>query len=239
MTQRSAADYLMRAVLDDAFRELTLADPDRAMADYDLSEDEKSILRSRDDRLLGLLGGSMAAENANAEHPASTEITDSRTPSRPTLPAVELLLRLTPHTEPSTDSAQQVSYAASLHPWPLPTTVERDEGEPSTDSESSPNGASSEMTWLLRLTPTVIQSEEAGLRVSYSAAMHPIDLTAAQAPVASRESVPPTLRSPWKHDVESSAVKTAAHEVLASPKDKRYDKLLALIDVMQSGDDRG
>jgi len=226
-------------VLDDDFRELTLVDPYRAMADYDLSEDEKQVLRSRDDRLLDLLGGSIATDKAHQESPTSSKPASAQTSSRPTLPPVELLLRLTPHTTQSTDGVPQLSYAASLHPWPLHEDGEPKEGGQRTDGESSLQAAPSEIAWLIRITPAVIGPEASGLRVAYSAAIFPVDLTTAHSQPTSYEMVPPVLRSPWRHDVDSPAVKTAAQEVLASPKDKRHQKLLALIGAMQPGDDRG
>ena len=239
MTQGSATDYLIRAALDGSFRELALAEPDRAMAEYDLTEDEKDILRNRDERLLELLGGSIEMVKASAESPQSTEIAAAPGSSRSTLPPVELLLRLAPQTTQSADGMPQVSYAASLHPWPLPEDAKQNEVEQGTNGESPRTYAASELAWLIRMTPTVMGSEAAGLRVAYSAAMHPVDLSTAHSQSASDRMVPPALRSPWRHDVESSAVKTAAQEVLASPKDARCEKLRALIAAMQAGDDRG
>ena len=43
MKRGSAADFLVRTVLDGAFRELAIANPQRAFEGYELSEEEKDI----------------------------------------------------------------------------------------------------------------------------------------------------------------------------------------------------
>jgi len=45
MKRGSAADLLIRAVLAEAFRELALANPERAFEGFDLSEEEEEFRR--------------------------------------------------------------------------------------------------------------------------------------------------------------------------------------------------
>ncbi|MCP4249640.1 MAG: hypothetical protein GY778_21580, partial [bacterium] len=47
MKGKSTADFLIRVVLDDAFRELALDDPQRAFEGYDLSPAQRELLSSR------------------------------------------------------------------------------------------------------------------------------------------------------------------------------------------------
>src|SRR5687767_7854437 len=47
---------LERAVLDLDFRSQLRTDPDAAFAGYELTEEDRDILRTTDDRMLGLLG---------------------------------------------------------------------------------------------------------------------------------------------------------------------------------------
>jgi hypothetical protein len=48
MSQKDVQNLIGRAVMDRAFRELLFSDPDKAFAGYDLTEQEKTILRNLD-----------------------------------------------------------------------------------------------------------------------------------------------------------------------------------------------
>ena len=57
--------------------------------------------------------------------------------------------------------------------------------------------------------------------------------------ISVRESTQALGNPPWNHHVESSAAKTAARAVQAAEPDRRYEKLLELVDALQTGDARG
>ena len=118
MTRGSAADFLIRTVLDEQFRELAVADPHRAFEGYDLSDREREILLARDGRLLGLLGQAMGQDEPSVEPPDGDVGAATSASPTPGLPEVKLLLRLTPFVAQDPESGQKVSYEASLHPWP-------------------------------------------------------------------------------------------------------------------------
>jgi hypothetical protein len=48
MSQDAVQSLIGRAVLDEAFRKLLFSDPDKAFEGYDLTEEEKAILRKLD-----------------------------------------------------------------------------------------------------------------------------------------------------------------------------------------------
>ena len=48
MSQQAVQNLIGRAVMDEAFRELLFGDPDSAFEGYDLTEEEKEILRNLD-----------------------------------------------------------------------------------------------------------------------------------------------------------------------------------------------
>ena len=239
MTRRSAADYLIRAVLDEAFRELAVADPKRAFEGYDLSEEEQEILRSRDGRLLGLLGEAVAHARAFVEHPAEEGSSKTAESPLPSLPEVKLLLRLAPHARQLPDSASEVAYAASLHPWPGD-----DETSPTPNGAHAENGEQTEehhaeIAWIVRITPTVVGPQETGLKVAYSASIHPLAVGTDEKQPSAQGPTQASARSPWSHHLESSAAKAAARAVRAGDASRRYEKLLELIQALQTGDDRG
>ncbi|MHC4236337.1 MAG: hypothetical protein ACYSUQ_14565, partial [Planctomycetota bacterium] len=151
------------------------------------------------------------------------------------LPKVRLLLRLAPQAVDRPDSTPEVAYAASLHPWPGNDEAERADVE--SDEKSAEHKA--ELAWIIQITPTVVGSQEDGLKVAYSASIHPF----VGAKDANQPSSPePTGASPrprCHHQIESSAAKAAAAAVRASNASQRYEKLLELIQALQTGDDRG
>ena len=100
MKPGSLADFLVRTVLDEAFRELARTNPQRAFEGFDLSEDEKEILCARDQRLLGLLGAAVAQENRSGEDRPAEIPSPRGAPTKPSLPEVKLLLRLVPRPAP-------------------------------------------------------------------------------------------------------------------------------------------
>ena len=85
----NAADYLIRAVLDDEFRRLALTSPEQAFAAFALTAEEQDFLRARDERMLALLGAAVrdswssglahfpVREDRSAIEPAAAEPTDT------------------------------------------------------------------------------------------------------------------------------------------------------------------
>ena len=239
MTRGSAADFLIRAVLDEAFRELAIADPQSAFEGYDLNEEEQEILRSRDARLLGLLGEAVGQAKASVEHPERTGGSKTTESSPPSLPEVKLLLRLEPQASQAPDSASGVAYAASLHPWPGDDESKRTDAQSDERTEGHEDGAPPKMAWMVRITPTVVEVLETGLKVAYSAAIHPFTADADVKQPSAQGPTRPSARSPWDHHVESTAAQAAARAVRASGAGQRYEKLLELIHALQTGDEGG
>ncbi len=215
MESQPAADFLIRAVLDEAFRELAIADPERAFEGYDLNADQRDSLRRGDGRVLGL-PGDVAAPQADEQRASPTAA------PVPKLPEVKLLLRLTPQSAQLPDSTAQVRYAATLSAWPG--------DEEAIDAV----GGATDVAWVIRITPTVLEQREGGLNVAYSAAIQPLAVHSAESPPSSQEGA----GSPWNHQVESEAAVIAAQAVRASDADGRYACLLDLIRALQRGDER-
>ncbi|MBL7223157.1 MAG: hypothetical protein ISS72_04830, partial [Candidatus Brocadiae bacterium] len=210
MRRESAADFLIRTVLDEQFRELAVADPHRAFEGYDLSEREREILLARDGRLLGLLGEAIGQDEAPAEPPHSDVGAATSASPTPSLPEVKLLLRLTPFVAQDPQSGTKVSYEASLHPWP-------DDGDPKSGDarrgqKTEPDGdcPPTEIKWMVRVVPTIVGSQESGLVVSYSASIHPVAEDADDVRPSAEAPTPKPASSPWTHHVESSAARAAA-----------------------------
>ena len=239
MKRGSAVDFLIRTVLDEAFRELAIADPQRAFEGYHLSDEEQEILRSRDFRLLGLLGMAAARGQAFVEPPLKRDSSETAASSLPSLPEVRLLLRLVPRATQPPGSGSRIAYAASLRPWPgdhEPKGTDVGSGE---QAEEQNAGTLPEIAWIVRITPTVVGSQEAGLTVAYSASIHPLGVGTDRIDASAQKPTPALASPPWNHHIESSAAKDAARAVRASDASGRYEKLRDLIHALQTGDDRG
>ncbi len=239
MARGAATEFLIRTVLDDAFRELALTDPQRAFEGYDLSEEERDILCSRDGRLLGLLGAAVAHAKAPIEPTAKGESVETAESPLPSLPEVNLLLRLDPRVTQAPDSAPSVGYAASLMPWSGDHERKPTDAESTEQAEDHGDGTPPGVSWIIRITPTVVDSTEAGLKVAYHAAIHPDSANAGEEQSSVEWPTTTSAMSPWLHHVESAAAKAAAQAVRASDPDGRYEKLLELISTLQTGDERG
>ncbi len=238
MTRGSAADFLIRTVLDEAFRELALAEPQRAFEEYDLSAEEKKILSSPDDRLLGLLGAASVRGEAADEHPPKKAVSKPAAAPLPRLPEVKLLLRLAPHAAQLPDSKSRVAYTASLHPWPHDRAPKSTDAESDEQSAGHDDGPPPEIAWIVRIKPTVIDAQETGLKVAYTASIHPLDADTGEEQPSAPGPTPAVASPPWNHHIESSAAQAAARAVLESDARQRYEKLLGLIHALQTGDER-
>jgi len=57
MSQQTVQNIIGRAVMDEAYRNLLFGDPDKAFEGYDLTEEEKTLLRNLDaDEVSGFAG---------------------------------------------------------------------------------------------------------------------------------------------------------------------------------------
>jgi len=224
MTRGSAVDFLIRAVLDETFRDTATADPPRAFEGYDLNDEEREILQNQDERVLALLGQAVTRGEVSVAPSEKRGSSNTKTASPPVLPEVRLLLRLIPHVSQNSAPGSQLAYEASLHPWSGDLAPDAADGKPPA------------IEWIIRITPAVRDAQEAGLSVSYSASIQPFAVGAGKSPALAPESSQARSSSPWNHYVASNAAKTAAQAVRASDASERYEKLLDLINALQTGD---
>ncbi len=234
MKTGSVADFLVRVVLDEAFREQALADPKSALKGFDVSEEEKEILCRRDHRVLGLLGNAVTLQAEGGGHPAQLTPTESDTDTLPELADVKLVLRLAPQA--SKEGA--VSYAASLHPWTDDEKPPQDVGT-AEQAGGAAGTAPGDVAWIIQVVPTVVKSGEDGLTVSYSASIQPFLSGSANDGETGPPMTSATAGAPWNHHLESTAAKHAAKAVAVAEPDQRYQKLLELVHALQTGDDGG
>ena len=231
-------DFLIRTVLDGEFRELALADPDRACEGYALSDEAREVLCSRDERLLNLLSSAFRESWVESTPPStSPQQTPTDLPATQALPDVCLLLSLIPHVVETADDSLHFNYEASLRPWTDPTHGVNDPQPP-----LAPD-ADGRIDFLVRIAPTVISPGLADPKIAYAATIQsPFAAPAAPQQVNPKE---PTIgsvaaseeSSPSKQaDKESRILETLAAAVRQAEPSDRYERLVGLIRFLQTGE---
>jgi hypothetical protein len=213
--------FLVRAVLDEDFRSQAIAEPDRAFADFDLTQAQMQVLRRRDEGMLALLGEALAAPGSDEAQTAGEGQPEKG--NRPVLsfvPEATLLLRILSSAAEAGENKLHVSYGASLHVAPDETDlVEAAAQLPK--SEGLPGTALPDVTMAIHITPEITLSEAGELRVSFSAALQSL---AAQAPAPLRAGA---------GERPSAACRSAVAAIKAAPKEERREKLLDLMATLE------
>ncbi|MDJ0907997.1 MAG: hypothetical protein QNI99_02315 [Woeseiaceae bacterium] len=239
MKKPGIEDLLVRCVLEPELLQQLRKSPESIFDDFDLSERAREILSSPDARLLELLGEAVGGERGQrvdetTEPSESDEVEPGDAPPHNpevrTLPQSRLALRLVPYAQQATDptgDAQQVivNYAGHLDPLPEGAGLHDLQEVPQavTDGQQLPP-----VSVVVSVQPAVWTDQAGNQQITFSvSAQLPQD-----AVEQSSGDVSDVSLSPWRHDVDSPAVKAAADSVQAAEQSDRYQRLRELIDVM-------
>ncbi|MBW1880387.1 MAG: hypothetical protein JRJ84_18675 [Deltaproteobacteria bacterium] len=229
MATDEAGRVLVRYLLDEDFRVQMDAEPEQALSEFDLTDEERAALISRDERVLGLIG---AAVQASPRDPSVAPLPETPgevatvTPTEITLPEVTFYLRLEPRTSRDQAGQLRVQYLTRIYPSPPDTNVPLP-GGPGIPEEDDPELQLPGTTFHIRFAPQVYRKGDA-LDLHYRGSFHTMGQ---EAPPPSRS----TLASPRGHDIETTAVRTAAEAVHAAEPEDRYEAILELISAMKGG----
>jgi len=204
--------FLERVVLDDAFRDLVASEPDQAFEGFDLTDRHKEVLRRQDHELLALLGEALRDEPDAPIPGGPPEQMSESANAVPELKEAQLVVRLKPYAHHDEQGSIQLTYAASLHPWPAP------QAEPGM------------LSFLLRVTPRAVLAKDGQLNISYAAMIQPAPEPGADLPPPGRAAAPSS--SP-NLPVDSPEALRAAEAVRAASPGDRYQRLLELIEAMR------
>ena len=233
--QDGLKEFLIKSVLDTAFRELAQSDPDAALEGFDLSEDEKHMLIGGDERVLSLLGRVLPHSGAvqHGPEPACERTSEPSSYSPQTLPEINLRMRLVPHAVASPDDQVELSYSASLHPW----TDDPASWDQPVGGAAEAASTAAAVDFKIRVVPTMIPLPGSEPKLAYSATIQsPEEKVRTVALTGETESGDPSPRPPPYHG-DSLAARQAAAEVLQAEPNQRYPKLLQLISALRRGDD--
>jgi len=233
--QAGLTEFLVKSVLEARFRELALSDPDGAFEGFDLSVDEKDILRSGDERVLSLLGR-VLKYSGPAQHNQQPKGEHSSQPSvfpHQSLPEIILRMRLVPHAVRSPDNLIELSYSVSLHPWADdPATWDQP-----VDGATDPESVAAAVDLMIRIVPTLISLPGSEPKLAYSASIQsPKVGLGTVAPLGKGETSDGTTL-PSRYHGDSLAARQAAAEVSQAEPDQRYPKLLKLVNALRCGED--
>jgi hypothetical protein len=222
---------LERAALDPAFRAEVRADASAALADFDLSDEERAVVERGGEALLDLLARALGGAEPPGEADAApqTEGLAAAGPA-PVLPgeggagaaANAGQVGFVVHVETSqveTPRGPQVAYQASVHP----------------EGEAPPAGPQS-IQLRVGLTPRQLATPQ-GPRLAYQTSLEPWPRpSTSAAPAAEPKGGSAHDASPWGHRLREPDVDAAVAAVRAAPSEERYAALRRLIDVVRGVD---
>ena len=231
MSESGVRELLIRAALDVDFRRQILSDPEATFAEYALSDEQREILRSADERMHDLLGAAVRAglssqnESRSSESTAAAEENPKGEPPPVDSEAgdARLLLQVVPDVRQE-EGGVRIAYTASLHALPEGTDPE---SVPIPDEAAQGSGLPP-LRMVVQVTPTIHTGDDRQTRIAFSASLK--TLFDSDAPRARSGD------SPWNHQTESRAARQAAEAVRAASPEDRFDRLLALAQALEIGD---
>jgi hypothetical protein len=166
MQKQGLRELLVRAVLDDGFRDRVLADPDAAAAAFDLSEAEMAALRQGRAAGPGLAGSAPDAGSAGSGE-------DRTEPQAPPPLTVRLLLRVMQSIDEVAGEQGRLHFSAALQPM----AAETDAAEmpaPEVDAVVLPGERLKDMLLDIRVMPHIARGAGGGLEASFRHAVLPV-----------------------------------------------------------------
>jgi len=226
---------LIESALQPELRRRLVESPDEVFRDYDLSEEEKEILRRPDDRLLPLLGAALARQmessgpsgEAPSVSPAPPALIEART-----LPDTWLALTVVPCAHCEEGRLKGISYVVWASPIPEggdPATMPPPEGVVFPGQPLAPLYA------VIQLSAVETQDAAGNPQVGLWASLGQSSNVAALPPP---ETAGDPKASPFGSRLDSPQVQAAVAAVREASSDERRNRLIDLMRVLRSGDVR-
>jgi hypothetical protein len=213
------SDLLVASALDPELRQRLLDAPDEVFGQFDLSDEEKELLRHPDHRLLPLLGAALAHNRSAAvEAPkALLELPPEPVAQGSTLPDMSLVLTVVPCAQYAGDALQSFSYAVWVSPLPQgvdPASLPVPEGA------TIPGRALAPLHAVIQISALQMQDAAGNPQVGLSASFRQ----------STNIAVPPS-----ESDPQSPQVQAAVAAVRAASSEERYGRLIDLVHALRPG----
>jgi hypothetical protein len=226
---------LIASALDPDTRRRLLESPEEVFHEFDLTEEERDLLRRPDHRLLRLLGAALAdeAESSGPRPKASTAVPQPHTIVQAgTLPDISLVLTLVPCAQYENGRLNTFAYAVWVNPLPQgvdPATL------PPPPGVVFPGQPLTPLHTVIRVSAVQMQGAAGDPQVGLSASLQQAsNITAPPPPEAAGR----PGGSPFGSDLRSEEVQAAVAAVRGAPNDQRYGRLIDLMHALRGAEAR-
>ena len=226
---------LIESALQPDLRRRLLESPDEVFRDFDLTEEEKDILRRPDHRLLQLLGATLVRQMESAgplaEAPPSAPTPPARVEAR-ALPDTLMALTVVPCALYENGQFKGIKYVVWANPMP-------EGGDPASLPPPAgvvlPGRPLAPLFAVIQLSAVQSQDAAGNPQVGLWAWFRrPSNIIAPPPP----ETAGVAGASPFGSRLDSEQVQAAVAAVRKAPREERYDRLIDLMRVRRSGDVR-
>ena len=224
---------LVASALDADLRRRLLESPEEAFQDFELTEEQKDLLRRPDHRLLPLLGAALAHETESRapEPKPSTAVSQPHAIVRArTLPDISLALTLVPCAQYENGRLNTFAYAVWVNPLPPGADPA---GLPPPEGGVLPGQPLTPLHAVIQVSAVQTQDAAGGPQVGLTASLRQSSNVAAPPPP---EAAGRPGASPFGSDLASEAVRAAVAAVRSAPSGQRYGRLIDLIHTLAGGE---
>jgi hypothetical protein len=226
---------LIESALRPELRRRLLESPDEALADFDLTEEEKDILRRPDDRLLPLLGEVLVRQRESSgtlgDAPSLSPAPPALIEARP-LPDTWVALTVFPCAHLEEGRLKGISYVVWANPIP-------EGGDPATLPPPAgvvfPGQPLAPLYAVIQLSAVQTQDAAGNPQVGLWASLRQSSNVAAPPPP---ETSGDPKASPFGSRLDSAQVQAAVAAVREASSPERYNRLIDLMRALRSGDVR-
>jgi hypothetical protein len=222
MGLKSGIDQLLIAsALDAELRRRLQESPEEAFQGFDLTEEEKDLLRHPDHRLLRLLGAALARERAPLGQADSADAQPQAVIEGATLPDVSLVLTLVPCAKYENGRLDKINYAVWVKALPAgadPASL------PLPQDIVFPGQPLTPLHAVIQVSALQMQDMNGNPLIGLSAVFRK----------SSNISAPP----PPGSDLDAPEIQTAIARVRSAATEQRHDRLINLLHSLHRGESR-
>lgn len=230
------SQLLIASAIDADLRRRLLESPEEIFESYDLTEEEKDLLRQPDHRMLRLIGAALAEQEDSGKSSSSHAVETAQKPhmvvQARTLPGMSLAVTLVPCAQYENGQFKQFAYALWVNPLPEgvdPATLPPPQGATLPGQPLTPLHA------VLQVSAVQLQDRDGKPQVGLTASLRQSSNMAAPPPP---ESAGKPEAAPFASDLRSVEVIAAVAGVRDASSEDRYERLIDLIHALRVGDVR-
>jgi hypothetical protein len=230
--RNGVSQLLIALAMDSDLRRRLLEWPEETFQDYDLTDDEKDLLRQPDHRLLRLFGAALAQDRVEPGRARPhSDAPHAVVPAR-TLPGISLAVTLVPCAQYENGQLSKIAYAV----WVNPLAEGADPAAlPMPQGASLPGQPLTPLHAVIRVSAVQMQDVDGKPQVALNASLQrSSNVTAPPSPEsAGRPETPP-----FGSDLDGTGVKAGVAAVRNASSEERYGRLIDLIRVLRGGEVR-